>query len=226
MTAVWERSTARGKHLLVLLALADWADDSGWCYPSYASVAKKSRMSRTLAVKLVDELEAAGELGVKPRGHLVATEGEQGIGNFQATNLYQIKVVTPGEHHRKHKVVQKDAKGGHKVVTPGGQDPSLLDPSSLEPSLGKVFTGGWQRKPKEKKPSVHEKHAWCGDRFCVWSWQHEDFVQRLGGYLALMDLPGFYAKVCADIGDAPVPEKFSTYLEKQFSEALKQEVGA
>ncbi len=34
MTAVWEESRAGGVALLCLLALADHADDEGWCYPA------------------------------------------------------------------------------------------------------------------------------------------------------------------------------------------------
>ena len=45
MSIIWERSERSGSELLLLLALADHADDSGACYPSVSRLAAKTRMS-------------------------------------------------------------------------------------------------------------------------------------------------------------------------------------
>jgi hypothetical protein len=64
MSQVWKHSMLKdGRELLTLLALADWADDNGGCYPSYDTIAKKVRVKkRTHAIKIVKDLIAAGEL--------------------------------------------------------------------------------------------------------------------------------------------------------------------
>jgi hypothetical protein len=50
--------------LLTLLALADWSDDEGRCYPSVASIAKKVRLSEKQARRLVHRLIEADFVSV------------------------------------------------------------------------------------------------------------------------------------------------------------------
>jgi hypothetical protein len=46
MTAVWDHADVSGGDLLVLLAMADWADDDGRrCFPTQGTLAAKSRMT-------------------------------------------------------------------------------------------------------------------------------------------------------------------------------------
>ena len=45
ISAVWERSKQHGGYLLVLLALADFADDQGCAWPSVATLSRKARLS-------------------------------------------------------------------------------------------------------------------------------------------------------------------------------------
>ena len=46
ITAVWENSKAMGTLLLLQLAIADNANDSGLAWPGIDYLARKSRMSR------------------------------------------------------------------------------------------------------------------------------------------------------------------------------------
>lgn len=62
MTAVWDTSDKRGAELLVLLALADWANDRGECDPSYSQLAEKARVDRRRAMRIVDGLIKAGDV--------------------------------------------------------------------------------------------------------------------------------------------------------------------
>ncbi len=57
---VWGLSGVGGTALLCLLALADWADDSGNCEPSIAAIAKKIRVTDRYAKRLVHRLIDAG----------------------------------------------------------------------------------------------------------------------------------------------------------------------
>lgn len=72
MTQVWANSQQSGGALLILLAIADFANDDGSAYPSVETLAKKARMSERNAQyvlrKLVDDGELAISKGVGPRG--------------------------------------------------------------------------------------------------------------------------------------------------------------
>ena len=70
--SVWAHSRAKGAELLLLLAIADVADDEGVAYPSIATLARKIRMGERNTHYLVKKLCAAHELSVEigagPRG--------------------------------------------------------------------------------------------------------------------------------------------------------------
>lgn len=59
-TWVWHETTAKGSDLIVLLALADIADDQGHCYPSIKFLAEKCRMGRATVFRRLDVLEEGG----------------------------------------------------------------------------------------------------------------------------------------------------------------------
>jgi hypothetical protein len=74
MTQVWATSQHKGSRLLLLLAIADFAHDDGTgAYPSIATLAEKIRMSERQVIRLLQALEASGELMVKPGGSRYAT---------------------------------------------------------------------------------------------------------------------------------------------------------
>lgn len=65
MSKVWEGFPGGGPDLLALLALADWSDDEGRCYPSIASIAKKVRLGDKQARRIVHRLIKSGFVDVK-----------------------------------------------------------------------------------------------------------------------------------------------------------------
>src|ERR1700734_2922107 len=64
MTDVWKHSKASGTGLLVLLALADNANDQGECWPSIAYVARKCRIDTRTTQRQIRGLETLGEVVV------------------------------------------------------------------------------------------------------------------------------------------------------------------
>jgi len=84
MTQIWERSQHKGRELLLLLAIADNANDQGTAYPSLHTLAKKTRIARRHVIFLVKKLIRSGELRVDvgrgPRRthiyHVAIDEGE------------------------------------------------------------------------------------------------------------------------------------------------------
>ena len=66
---VWHNSQQTGSGLLVLLAIADHANDDGICWPSVARLARKARVSERQCQRLISQLVDAGELAVERGGH-------------------------------------------------------------------------------------------------------------------------------------------------------------
>lgn len=64
MVEVWEHSQHRSSRLVVLLALADWANDDGWCWYSIESIARKARLGTRQVVNALRAVQESGELEV------------------------------------------------------------------------------------------------------------------------------------------------------------------
>lgn len=59
MAAAWDADVSGGD-LLVLLALADFAGDDGWCWPAVATIAQRARMTDRGARGIIRRLEEKG----------------------------------------------------------------------------------------------------------------------------------------------------------------------
>lgn len=66
MSAVWELDGIDGTECLVLLALADHADDEGRCYPSISRLAKRTKLSDRGVQKVLSRLIEKGFVRVVP----------------------------------------------------------------------------------------------------------------------------------------------------------------
>lgn len=84
MARVWADSKHSGTELLMLLAIADFADDEGNAYPAVPTLAKKCRMGTRNANFILTALKTSGELEVR------ANEGPKG------TNRYRIVLGAQG----------------------------------------------------------------------------------------------------------------------------------
>jgi hypothetical protein len=63
MTSVWDDVRTRAhSELLVLLALADWANDEGHCWPSISALANKARLSERAVQQILGRLTATGRI--------------------------------------------------------------------------------------------------------------------------------------------------------------------
>jgi DNA-binding transcriptional ArsR family regulator len=60
MSAVWEDAPVSEGTLLVLLALADFANEKGICWPSVGSLAKMARLERRQVQYVLRKLEEKG----------------------------------------------------------------------------------------------------------------------------------------------------------------------
>ena len=66
---VWTQSMAEGADRLVLLALADFADEAGNCFGSWGKLGEKTRLSRCTIARSVKRLQKSGELVMVEKGH-------------------------------------------------------------------------------------------------------------------------------------------------------------
>ena len=92
MSLVWNRAPYSENRLIVLLALADWANDEGQSWPCIERLAKKARVDRRSAQRILRKLEIDG---------FIQTELNRGRGNQNryTINLEKLKggTVSPIE---------------------------------------------------------------------------------------------------------------------------------
>lgn len=86
MSQVWEYSETEGSERLVMLALADFCDDEGFCFPGITRIAKKCRISERTVQRIISSLIERGEVKRKS-GEGLRVCGDRGVGH---TNLYQL----------------------------------------------------------------------------------------------------------------------------------------
>lgn len=111
MSWVWENSPEKGSALLLLLAIADHADDDGVAYPSIKKLADKTRLkprnTQLLVQKLADSRSIGLDRGIGPRGcNVYRVQGLQGA-------LFDDEGV------------QSSVKRGATAIAPESLEPSL-----------------------------------------------------------------------------------------------------
>lgn len=115
--------TASAGAKLVLLSIANHCGADGKdAWPSYATIAKESGLSRRQVIRCVDELSSGGSLVVHKEGGPARQGG--------ATNLYEIPGVTT--RHLVTDETESGDKPDREVVT---NPPEVVSPMSPEPSL-------------------------------------------------------------------------------------------
>ena len=78
MANVWDNSKAEGTALLLLLAIADYANEDGEAWPAVATLAHKIRLSERQTQYILKQLVASGELEIEVKA------------GRKHTNLYRI----------------------------------------------------------------------------------------------------------------------------------------
>lgn len=138
MTHVWENSQQKGNALLVLLALADMADDFMVCYPGKGHLAKKCRIGDIRTVRVIlKKLEEDGEIQIYTR--------KTGIRN--STNVYRIVMPSIG-----NRVMIQESSIGNRLMI---QESSPDDSGITTPDDSGITTLMIQESPKSLyKPKI------------------------------------------------------------------------
>lgn len=134
---VWAHGPDDRGELLVLMALADNANDAGTCFPSAATIARKARMTDRGVRKVVDRLKADGWLTVAPRKR-------PGDGR-QTSNMYQLSLSRLGA---------RVAPEGAANAASNGAEPRSAPP---EPRSGESRNGVPGRAPEPRSGHEHSE---------------------------------------------------------------------
>jgi hypothetical protein len=114
MSEIWEHSEEKGAARLLLLALADNANDQGVCWPSLETLARKTRCEVRSVQRMLVKLVENGSIS---RKH---SEGPNGVNIYCVNRPWQggdeivapDKIDTPGGRRNRH-------RGGDEIVTGG-----------------------------------------------------------------------------------------------------------
>nr|DAL60701.1 MAG TPA_asm: helix-turn-helix domain protein [Caudoviricetes sp.] len=111
MVEVFHTEVGDPMHKLVLLKLADNANDNGECYPSYHHIAKECEISKRTAMRAVDSLCEKGLLIKQPR-YLIG--GKEQTSNFYVIvlpSLHGSVTMTPGVVTQSHQGSDTESPG-------------------------------------------------------------------------------------------------------------------
>lgn len=129
--AVWEKSQSRGSARLVMLALADHANDAGEAWPSLSRLAQMCNIDRSGVIRHLAALEEAGEIKRQPgngrntRYLIILTSRNSATSRKNATSRTSATPpVAP---------VHKTSRTSATLTIKNHQEPSLLSfPTEIE----------------------------------------------------------------------------------------------
>lgn len=177
LSYIWQTATVGGSKLLVLLAMADFADDNGGSiFPSMATLAAKARLSVDQTRRVVHELIEDGVI------ELVSQGGWQGARN--RSNEYRI--VLGGTCNLQ--VPGADARGGTSTDASTVPAPMQDDPPS-DPPVKERVRARTQAEAADQKAARILRRDYSGvePRLLTTLTNH---VKRISGYVYLVDHPG------------------------------------
>jgi len=119
MTRVWESCGPSGADRMMLLALADNANDEGFCWPSIRTLARKCAVSERAARRTVHRLAQGGYIAAEERS------GKSTVYHLQAAGLTPVVDDTPDVD---------DTPVAHDSPTPDAHYTPPLSPATDEPS--------------------------------------------------------------------------------------------
>jgi len=155
-TAVWNNSKLNGTALLLLLAIADFANDAGEAWPSVATLAKKIRTSERNVNHLLVRLRRAKELEVRE------SKGPHG------TNLYRVKSFSGVKGRSGVKAPSSPLKDSSSPpeeaftspLKPASPNPSIEPSGIISPIPESSQTLKVSRSNKERPASDQQHMGW------------------------------------------------------------------
>jgi DNA-binding transcriptional regulator YhcF (GntR family) len=141
MSYVWDIPEFKGSDKLVMLCLADHADDDGLCWPSIDTIARKSGVSSTTVKATLKKLETGGWI-FKRNQFKKADSGRL----VRSNNQYQLPVLLL----KKKADEQTDFEQSNFVRSK--LEHSKFEQAKQPQGVGQISTGG--RAESDHKPSI------------------------------------------------------------------------
>lgn len=194
MTEVWEHSRADGTALVLLLKIADHANDAGWAWPGIDRLAAACRRSRRQTQSLLAKLISLGELEVQvgrganhvnryrisvtPRPALVfheePTDAENCTGEESRTD------AVSGDHGRSGQHGEENCTGeAQRAHGCSGLHPNHKESSSQEKRARDQSHGMEQSEKREKLNALLARHCFSTSDKSRRDWQN--MVSEYGG---------------------------------------------
>lgn len=149
MTAVWELAPYSENKLIVLLALADWSNDNGYCWPSMQALADKARIDIRSARRIIRSLQNDDLLSVVEGGG----RAKQNHYQINLAKLDGLETRTQRPSLQNSDMENTDTGGiktrtletqtrtlGAETRTRVSADP-LVEPSIIQPSIDPPYGG-------------------------------------------------------------------------------------
>jgi hypothetical protein len=134
MEWVWNNSPSRSGRLLVMLALADWADEEGNSWPRVGTLAARARLSPRRVEQVLHELAADGEIEL-PEGRPGNRERPYRLREFLEATRSQLR-VEPEAHDGSN---PKLASGLNILKEEPSIEPSI-EPSRASAEIAQVWS--------------------------------------------------------------------------------------
>ena len=135
MSHVWKTSSHKGSELLLLLAIADHANDKGRAWPGVELLALKTRLSTRSVMRLVQNCEQSGELEV------VRKKGK--------VNHYKINLETPTRDKMSRDIAMSLVKGQSSDIA---MSPEPSFKNNIQPSIKRA--NARKRDPLLDHPAI------------------------------------------------------------------------
>lgn len=224
---VWQNGPDKSPDMLMLLAIADNADDDGTAWPSIETLARKCRVDRRTAQRTVRRLETDGWLSTVTGG---GTRGgrEVGIPNRYRIDVHRLSTAAPTPPSSNSGVDDsQQRRSGAPKAAPTPQEPSLEPPE--EPSLttpvqlalvgaadvesretyDDEFVGFWAKWPvKHSKEAARVKYIALRRKGVP----IEDIARGLAAWMPYMN-----AKIARDEGQF-IPQAATWLHQRRFAE--------
>ncbi|MCC6356990.1 MAG: helix-turn-helix domain-containing protein [Verrucomicrobiae bacterium] len=195
--SVWERSKARAGDLLVLLRIAEFADDSGRAFPSIARLAEECRMDRSNVKRHIARLRAMGELSVGDQ------DGPRGTNTYRISLAQGGAKLPPGAGSPPGAMVPPGAKlgeGGREIAPQGGAK------SHPEPSMNRQGTAnrpplppkGGKRRPPDPLPPLPHPGPEFAEAWQRWEGYRRELRKPLTPSTVRAQFKDLAALCCAD----------------------------
>lgn len=153
MAAVWEDQDTRGSERLVLLALADQANDQGYCWPSLETIAIKCNLKRRYVIDLVKALTEKGKIEREQRS-------ENGL---HTSTMYRVVVRrdTPRSEEERTTVVRNSSPPSEADLTTGSEAERtrVVRPASLKPSFNRQLEPSNKTSSRAAEPAADDLDA-------------------------------------------------------------------